>query len=41
MHKRYGKPIWVTEFGLMNFSGTPKYPTAAQEVAFITRPTRC
>ena len=35
VHKRYGKPIWVTEYGLMNFSGSPKYPTAAQEVAFI------
>jgi RNA polymerase sigma factor (sigma-70 family) len=35
VHKRYGKPIWVTEYGLTNFSGSPKYPTAAQEVAFI------
>jgi RNA polymerase sigma factor (sigma-70 family) len=36
VHKRYGKPIWVTEYGLMNFSGSPKYPTGAQEAAFIT-----
>ncbi|WP_436527587.1 sigma-70 family RNA polymerase sigma factor [Actinoplanes sp. HUAS TT8] len=35
VHKRYGKPIWITEFGLMNFSGTPKYPTDAQKVTFI------
>jgi RNA polymerase sigma factor (sigma-70 family) len=35
VHKRYGKPIWITEFGLMNFSGSPKYPTDAQKVTFI------
>jgi RNA polymerase sigma factor (sigma-70 family) len=35
VHHRYGLPIWVTEYGLMNFSGSPKYPTSAQEVAFI------
>ena len=23
VHKRYGKPIWVTEYGLQNFSGSP------------------
>jgi hypothetical protein len=35
VHQRYGKPIWVTEYGLQNFTGTPKYPTTDQEVAFI------
>jgi hypothetical protein len=35
VHKKYGKPIWITEFGLQNFSGTPKYPTGAQEATFI------
>ncbi|MEU4426926.1 sigma-70 family RNA polymerase sigma factor [Actinoplanes sp. NPDC024001] len=35
VHKRYGKPIWVTEFGLINFSGAPKYPSDAQKVRFI------
>ncbi|AEV87534.1 RNA polymerase subunit sigma [Actinoplanes sp. SE50] len=35
VHQRYGKPIWITEFGLMNFSGSPKYPSDAQKVAFI------
>ncbi|GIE92843.1 sigma-70 family RNA polymerase sigma factor [Paractinoplanes rishiriensis] len=40
VHRKYGKPIWVTEYGLMNFSGTPKYPTAAQEVAFIKGSTK-
>jgi hypothetical protein len=40
VHKRYGKPIWITEFGLMNFSGSPKYPNAAQKVAFIKGSTK-
>jgi RNA polymerase sigma factor (sigma-70 family) len=35
VHERYGLPIWVTEYGLTNFSGSPKYPTGAQEAAFI------
>lgn len=35
VHKRYGKPIWITEYGLQNFSGSPRYPTSSQEVAFI------
>jgi RNA polymerase sigma factor (sigma-70 family) len=40
VHKKYGLPVWVTEYGLMNFSGSPKYPTAAQEVAFIKGTTK-
>jgi len=35
VHNRYHKPIWITEYGLMNFSGSPHYPTSDQEVAFI------
>ncbi|GAB1693192.1 sigma-70 family RNA polymerase sigma factor [Krasilnikovia sp. M28-CT-15] len=35
VHRRYGLPVWVTEFGLANFGGTPKYPTGAQQAAFI------
>ncbi|GAA2715738.1 sigma-70 family RNA polymerase sigma factor [Actinoplanes palleronii] len=35
VHERYGKPIWITEYGLMNFSGSPKYPTDPQKVTFI------
>jgi RNA polymerase sigma factor (sigma-70 family) len=35
VHKKYGKPIWITEYGLMNFGGSPKYPNTAQIVAFI------
>ncbi|GAA2539494.1 hypothetical protein GCM10010435_03510 [Winogradskya consettensis] len=40
VHKKYDLPIWVTEYGLMNFSGSPKYPSAAQEVAFIQGSTK-
>ena len=40
VHKRYDLPIWVTEYGLMNFSGSPKYPTGAQEAAFIKGTTK-
>ncbi|MBB2942794.1 RNA polymerase sigma factor (sigma-70 family) [Actinoplanes lutulentus] len=35
VHKRYDKPIWITEFGLINFGATPRYPSDAQKVAFI------
>ena len=40
VHKRYDKPVWVTEFGLMNFSGSPKYPSASQLVTFIKGTTK-
>jgi len=40
VHARYDLPVWVTEYGLMNFTGSPKYPTGAQEAAFITGSTR-
>jgi len=40
VHKRYDKPIWVTEYGLMNFSGSPKYPSASQLVTFIKGTTK-
>ena len=40
VHARYGKPIWVTEYGLMNFTGSPKYPTGAQAAAFIKGTTK-
>ncbi|MEV0901872.1 sigma-70 family RNA polymerase sigma factor [Actinoplanes sp. NPDC049802] len=35
VHKRYGKPVWITEFGLINFGGSPRYPSDAQKVRFI------
>ncbi|GAB7046353.1 glycoside hydrolase family protein [Catenuloplanes indicus] len=40
VHERYGLPIWVTEYGLMNFSAEPRFPSTAQITAFITASTR-
>jgi hypothetical protein len=40
VHDRYNLPIWVTEYGLMNFTGTPKFPNTQQVAAFITNSTR-
>ncbi|MDR7274755.1 glycoside hydrolase family protein [Catenuloplanes atrovinosus] len=40
VHRRYGLPIWITEYGLMNFTGTPRFPSTAQITAFITNSTR-
>jgi hypothetical protein len=39
VHDRYNLPIWITEYGLMNFTGSPKYPNTAQITSFITRTT--
>ncbi|QFU90122.1 glycoside hydrolase family protein [Amycolatopsis sp. YIM 10] len=36
VHNRYGKPIWLTEYALIDFTqGTPRYPTQEQQVAFV------
>ncbi|MFG2793792.1 glycoside hydrolase family protein [Streptomyces sp. NPDC048419] len=40
VHKRYKKPIWLTEYALIDFSsGTPRYPTKAQQAAFVKKST--
>src|SRR5262249_54257128 len=39
-YNRYHKPIWLTEYALINFSGTPKYPTGAQQASFVTASTQ-
>ncbi|GAB3514764.1 sigma-70 family RNA polymerase sigma factor [Phytohabitans suffuscus] len=37
VHDRYGKPIWLTEFALIDFSGGGvRFPTQAQQAAFMT-----
>lgn len=36
VYARYHLPIWLTEFALTNYSGSPEFPTQAQESAFIT-----
>ncbi|MFF8867536.1 glycoside hydrolase family protein [Streptomyces sp. NPDC015139] len=40
VHKRYKKPIWLTEYALTDFSsGTPRYPTKEQQAAFVKKST--
>lgn len=40
VHQRYKKPIWLTEYALIDFStGTPKYPTKARQAAFVKKST--
>jgi hypothetical protein len=36
VYARYHLPIWLTEFALTNFGGSPEFPTQDQEAAFIT-----
>ncbi|MFD8781701.1 glycoside hydrolase family protein [Kitasatospora sp. NPDC059599] len=39
-YDRYRKPIWLTEYALIDFSGgTPRYPTPEQQAAFVTKST--
>ncbi|MDT5025157.1 MAG: hypothetical protein QOE61_1583 [Micromonosporaceae bacterium] len=38
-YNRHHKPIWLTEYALINFSGAPKYPSASQQASFVTAST--
>jgi hypothetical protein len=38
-YARYHKPIWITEYSLINFSGSPKFPTASNQAAFVRAST--
>jgi hypothetical protein len=38
VYNRYHKPIWLTEYALINFNG-PVYPSQGQQVDFIQRST--
>ncbi|MBY8342461.1 hypothetical protein JYK17_20730 [Streptomyces sp. KC 17012] len=41
VHDHYHKPIWLTEYGLIDFThGTPRYPGDQQRTDFITSSTR-
>ncbi|MET7681096.1 glycosyl hydrolase [Streptomyces sp. NPDC005423] len=41
IHDRYHKPIWLTEYGLIDFSQpTPRYPSEQEQTAFITSSTQ-
>jgi RNA polymerase sigma factor (sigma-70 family) len=39
VHARYHKPIWLTEFALANFGGSPQTPSRSQQAAFLTAAT--
>lgn len=40
VYNRYHRPIWVTEYALIDFSGsTPRYPSPAQQADFVSRST--
>ncbi|WP_188282275.1 glycoside hydrolase family protein, partial [Streptomyces sp. CBMA29] len=36
VHNRYGKPIWLTEFALIDFANGVRFPTDSQQAAFVT-----
>ncbi|GLY28571.1 glycoside hydrolase family protein [Kineosporia sp. NBRC 101731] len=41
VHRKYGKPIWLTEYSLMNFAaGAQKFPSAANQAEFVTSSTK-
>jgi hypothetical protein len=39
VYDRYHKPIWLTEFALIDFSNGTRFPTDAQQAAFVTSAT--
>jgi Glycosyl hydrolase catalytic core len=39
VYARYHLPIWLTEFALANFGGSPATPTPRQQAAFVTAAT--
>ena len=40
VYQRYHKPIWLTEFALIDFSGGTQVASQAQQAAFVTASTR-
>jgi RNA polymerase sigma factor (sigma-70 family) len=39
VHARFHKPIWLTEFALANFGGSPQTPSRRQQAAFLSAAT--
>ncbi|MFF5247811.1 glycosyl hydrolase [Streptosporangium sp. NPDC000095] len=39
VYERYRKPIWLTEYALIDFSNGVRFPTDAQQAAFVTAST--
>ncbi|UJA14111.1 sigma-70 family RNA polymerase sigma factor [Streptomyces collinus] len=40
VYARYHKPIWLTEYALIDFSQGTRFPSAAQQAAFVTASTK-
>ncbi|WBB70037.1 glycosyl hydrolase [Micromonospora sp. WMMD812] len=40
VHDRYGLPIWLTEFALIDFADGVRFPRQDQQAAFLTAATR-
>jgi RNA polymerase sigma factor (sigma-70 family) len=40
VYNRYHKPIWLTEYALINFGGGSKFPSPDQQAAFVTASTK-
>ncbi|MER5649756.1 sigma-70 family RNA polymerase sigma factor [Streptosporangium sp. NPDC002524] len=40
VYKRYRKPIWLTEYALIDFSNGTRYASDAQQAAFVTASTK-
>ncbi|MDX6312711.1 MAG: hypothetical protein QOF44_2175 [Streptomyces sp.] len=40
VYARYHKPIWLTEYALIDFSQGTRFPTPHQQAAFVTASTR-
>ncbi|MEV7965820.1 sigma-70 family RNA polymerase sigma factor [Sphaerisporangium sp. NPDC088356] len=40
VYKRYHKPIWLTEYALVDFSNGTRYPSDARQAAFLTASTK-
>jgi hypothetical protein len=38
-YNRYHLPIWLTEYALINFTGSPKFPTQEQQAQFVRSST--
>jgi RNA polymerase sigma factor (sigma-70 family) len=39
VYDRYHKPIWLTEYAMINFGGGQKFPSPDQQAAFVTAST--
>ncbi|MFI6338411.1 sigma-70 family RNA polymerase sigma factor [Streptomyces sp. NPDC050535] len=40
VHQRYNKPIWLTEYALIDFSNGTRFPSPAEQAAFVTASTK-